>query len=180
MIQFAAALAVTTVMSLPAAVVVDDAVTVDVASEVDGVVLDETWDTLPPWGFTGAKFPEGVFTIRAVAEDPWQNRGFSEPIELYVGVDAPVTPAEDSGAGEDDGGTSGTSAGGDAASEGRLAVALAPHEPHRADRDQRAFDECAFLRRVERGIVVGVRGVGPLGPLRAATQARGGAGSRGR
>lgn len=38
MIQFAAALAVTTVMSLPAAVV-DDAVTVDVASEVDGVVL---------------------------------------------------------------------------------------------------------------------------------------------
>lgn len=89
-----------------------------VTLEIDGSVLDENWDTLPPWGFTGAKFPEGVFTIRAVAEDPWQNRGFSEPIELYVGVDAPVTPAEDGGDASADGDTGGASAGGDAGDEG--------------------------------------------------------------
>jgi MYXO-CTERM domain-containing protein len=72
-----------------------------VALEIDGEVLEEFWDTQEPWRFAGAKFSEGVYEVRGVAEDPWQNRGFSEPVVIYAGV----TPPDDSG----DGGTGGAS-----------------------------------------------------------------------
>ncbi|MGB1699980.1 MAG: trypsin-like serine protease, partial [Nannocystaceae bacterium] len=69
-----------------------------VALEIDGEVLEDFWDTQAPWSFAGAKFAEGVYEVRGVAEDPWQNRGFSEPVTIYAGV----TPPDD-----DDGGTGG-------------------------------------------------------------------------
>ncbi len=69
-----------------------------VALEIDGEVFEEFWDTEAPWSFAGAKFAQGVYEIRGVAEDPWQNRGFSEPVMIYAGVAPP----------DDDGGEGGT------------------------------------------------------------------------
>ena len=70
----------------------------------------ESFDTSAPYGFPGANFPEGGYTIVAYAEDVSGNIGVSSAVNIGVGTVPP--PSGDSGGGEDGGNNSGGETGG--------------------------------------------------------------------
>lgn len=77
-------------------------------------VLQPITDTEPPYTFNDAVFPEGIWTIQAVAEDAAGLVGESPPVTIIVGnpPDPAGTGGTDSGgtAGTDSWGTAGTDA----------------------------------------------------------------------
>jgi len=96
--------------------------------KINGSLQDlEDWDE--PWGFEDVVFPEGEYEIIAVGEDPFGNVGESDPVRIFVGMDAPDPPDptgtdgtgtdgdSGTGPGQDDGASSGGGGGG--AADGR-------------------------------------------------------------
>jgi len=89
-------------------------VTLEIDGQIQGDLDPKGWDLLAPWGFFMTNFNDGVYEIRAVAEDGWQNRGFSAPITIYVGDDGGTGGTGDDGEDTtDDGGDTTTDGGGD-------------------------------------------------------------------
>jgi MYXO-CTERM domain-containing protein len=84
----------------------------EVDLEIDGEV--QATDTAAPWAFEGVIFPEGQWTLRAVATDKADNVADSDAVGIGVGVDPPP-PQDDGGddGGDDDGGDTGGDDGGD-------------------------------------------------------------------
>lgn len=70
--------------------------------EIDGTDLGVE-DTSEPWGFDGVNFPEGEYTLVAVAVDGFENEGRSAEVTIYVGVDPPgqTDTGDSSGSGDD-------------------------------------------------------------------------------
>ena len=96
----------------------DDLEYINVGIEINGEVQPLTDDS-PPYRFSGVTFPQGQWTLRAVATDAADNTVFSAAVGVGVGQAAPEPEPEpepgDSGgdAGDDSGGDAGIDAGGD-------------------------------------------------------------------
>lgn len=76
----------------------------DVYVEIDGMA-QPVRDTYPPYAFEGVPFPDGAFTIVAVAEDWGGNVGVSDPVTIGVGAEVPDDPMGTTGS--DDASTGG-------------------------------------------------------------------------
>ena len=87
----------------------DDLEYIKVEIEINGAIQALSDDS-PPYRFSGVNFPEGAWTIRAVATDAADNVVFSAPVGIGVGQAAPA-PSDGGGSGDDGGG--GDDSGGD-------------------------------------------------------------------
>jgi uncharacterized membrane protein YgcG len=110
----------------------------EIALQINGE-LQPIIDEAAPWEFSGVTFPEGQWTLVAVAIDWADNEGRSEPIGIGVGQEAP--DPEDPGA---DGGTSGDDgSGGGGGDDGSDGGGYPPGGPGAGDSDDRKGCGCA-------------------------------------
>lgn len=89
----------------------DDLDYIKVEIEINGD-LQPLADDTPPYQFSNVNFPEGSWTLRAVATDAADNVVYSQPVGIGVGQDAPQVPDDDDSGGDDSGGDGGDEDGG--------------------------------------------------------------------
>lgn len=84
----------------------DDSGNPSVWLEINGEEFTTQTDSMPPYVVNNVEFPQGVFEIRAIAEDFWGNRSESSLVVIGVGEDPPDDSGGDDGGPGDSGGDS--------------------------------------------------------------------------